>query len=104
MTTRQKRRSGLGKIILPATTIACLGYFAYHAFHGEYGIFARDELAVEIARVEAERDGLEARRQELEKRVALMKPTSLDPDMIDERARMSLNLAGPDEIVILERQ
>ncbi|MEZ5841938.1 MAG: septum formation initiator family protein [Hyphomicrobiales bacterium] len=104
MTTRQKRRSALGKVIVPAVTIGCLGYFAYHAFHGEYGIFARDELAVEIARVEAERDGLVLRRKELENRVSLMKPTSLDPDMIDERARMSLNLAGPNEIVILGKR
>lgn len=42
-----------------------------------------------------------AERQELERRVALLRPESLDPDMIDERARASLNVVQPQELAIL---
>jgi cell division protein FtsB len=31
----------------------------------------------------------------------LLRPESLDPDMIDERARESLNLVQPQELAIL---
>ena len=40
----------------------------------------------------------------LERDVALLRPESLDPDMLDERARASLNLAHPDDLVMLKRR
>ena len=103
MTTRQKRRSPLKRAIFPIVTAACLGYFGYHAFHGDYGIFAQIRLKQDTAELTDELAGLTARRTELEKRIALMKADNLDPDMLDERARSSLNMANPDEVIILKR-
>jgi cell division protein FtsB len=48
---------------------------------------------VELAALRAERDGME-------RHVALMRPESLDRDMIDERAREALNMADAKDIVI----
>jgi cell division protein FtsB len=42
-----------------------------------------------------------AERDALDHRVGLLRPEHLDRDMLDERAREMLNLAGPNEIVIL---
>ena len=41
-----------------------------------------------------------ARRRTLERRVRLLNPAGLDPDMLDERARLMLNFGLADEIVI----
>ena len=41
------------------------------------------------------------RRKALQHRVKLLSPGSLDPDMLEERARFMLNYGFPDDAVIL---
>jgi len=48
--------------------------------------------------------GLKAVKTRLERDVALLRPESLDPDMLDERARAILNLAHPDDLIMLKRR
>jgi hypothetical protein len=36
--------------------------------------------------------------------VALLRPESLDPDMLDERARAILNLAHQDDLIMMKRR
>lgn len=103
MATRQRRRSIYRRLILPALTIAFLSYFAYHAFHGDYGLLARARLDHEAMQLSVELAALKSRSERLERRVALLRPESLDPDMIDEYARRNLNLAHPNEVTILRR-
>jgi cell division protein FtsB len=43
-------------------------------------------------------------RQRIERDVALLQPENLDPDMLDERARAILNLAHPDDLVMMKRR
>ena len=43
-----------------------------------------------------------AQKQKLEAKVRLLSSSSLDLDMLDERARVVLNFAGNDEFVILD--
>jgi cell division protein FtsB len=43
----------------------------------------------------------QARIDSLELAVSLLRVESLDPDMLDERARHILGLAHPDEFIIL---
>ncbi len=101
MSTRQYRPSRIRRFILPAVTAVFLGYFAYHAFHGEYGIVGRQRLESRMAQLQGEFDRISAERQALENRVKLMRPGSLDQDMVDERAREQLNMVTPNEVVIL---
>ena len=48
--------------------------------------------------------GLKEVRERLERDVSLLRPESLDPDMLDERARAILNLAHKDDLVMLKRR
>lgn len=89
-------------LILPAFAAAFLGYFAFHAFHGSYGIMAKARFDSEAETLSAQLDSLTAERSELEQHMALLRPTSLGPDMIDERAREQLNMLGPNEVLILD--
>jgi len=80
---------------------ACVaGYFVYHAVQGDRGIVAWMQLNQQIRVAETELEKTDAERQEMEQRVALLSNTSLDLDMLEERARVMLNFAHPDDLVI----
>jgi cell division protein FtsB len=100
MITRQRRKSPLNRLWVPLLAIMFLGYFGYHAFTGSYGLWSLDRLAVEAETLKAQLETLKAERTVIERRVAFLKPDSLDADVIDTEARMSLNLLRPDEVVI----
>jgi len=88
----------------PVLGIGIFGYFAYHAIEGERGLFAYMRLQDRIAEAEQARLEVAAVRAEMERRVALLRPDHTDPDMLDERARLMLNLAQPDEVVAFNRR
>ena len=97
MRTRQLK---IRDILIPMACIGVMSYFAYHAVHGDHGLYASWTLKETQQRLESERDSLAEVREELEHKVALMRPESLDPDMLDEQARLRLNLAHPDGITV----
>ena len=81
---------------------ACLvGYFLYHTVEGERGWVAKVHLQNETASAEETLTKLKEEREALEHRVKLIRPESLDPDMLDEQARKTLNYSKPNEIIIL---
>lgn len=100
MKTRHRKRSSLHRLLLPLGSIAVLGYFGYHSFNGDYGIWSRDRMQREAIGLSAQLTELQSQRATLEHRVALLRAGSLDPDMVDERARLNLNLLHPDEVLI----
>ena len=77
-----------------------MGYFAYHAVEGDYGLFALGKLQMRVASLESELAAAQQARRRTESHVALMRPESLDRDMIDERAREALNMADAKDLVI----
>ena len=99
--TRQRKQSFLRRLITPVIAIAALGYFGFHAMSGELGMVGRAMIERQVSELEAELEQLEAERQELVGRVSLLRPESLDPDMLDERARLNLNLVNTNELVVL---
>ena len=100
MITRHRRKSPLSRLFVPVLAIMFLGYFGYHAFTGSYGLWSLDRLEGEAETLKAQVEALKAERAGIERRVAFLKPDSLDADVIDTEARMSLNLLRPDEVVI----
>ena len=81
--------------------VCVMAYFGYHVIIGDHGLLSRWRLADEVAQMELKLDKLNQRREQLEHKVSLVRPESLDPDMLDERARIILNLAHPNDITIL---
>jgi cell division protein FtsB len=80
--------------------LVLLGYFAWTAFYGPRGYPYRDQLAKRITVLETELDDISTERKVIETQVALMRPESIDPDMLDELARKTLDLAATNEIVV----
>jgi cell division protein FtsB len=91
--------------ILGSVALACIvGYFIYHTVEGERGWVAQMHLQNEVNAAQATLDSLQKGHQELEHRVHLMRPESLDPDLLDEESRKTLNYSKPNEIIILQPQ
>ena len=84
----------------PVLGISLVCYFAYHLFVGDRGLLAWLALTQELRDAKATLAALDSERETLERRVGLLQPEHLDPDMLDERARATLNLVGPNELVI----
>ncbi len=101
MWTRQHKKRNTGALIVPAIAAVFLSYFGFHAFHGEYGIYSKHQLQERVASLEARYASIKSKRIELEERVQLLHDGTLDKDMLDEHARYSLNLALPDEVIIM---
>ena len=89
--------------LVPIFGALVVGYFSYHMVQGEYGVLAYLQLQSKIERAEALQAVLSQEREILESRVVLLHPDSLDRDLLEERARVMLNYARPDDVVILER-
>ena len=85
---------------MPALAFIVVGTFAGHAVAGPNGLLAwggyhRDLQArkVELAKLQAERD-------QLRHRSALLDPRKADPDLAEEMVRDRLGLVRQDEVII----
>ena len=86
-------------------TCACLGllgFFAWHAQEGPRGFAFREKLANQSGQLSDELATVQKQRTDFETRVALLRPESVDPDMLDEMARSTLDVAGPHELIVLD--
>ena len=91
-------------LIFPLLACFAGGYFGYHLQKGDHGLGARTDLERRKDVLAGELAGLREVKQRLERDVALLRPESLDPDMLDERARAILNLAHSDDLIMLKHK
>lgn len=87
--------------IVPTVATCVTAYFGYHLVQGDYGLVSWLRLTHEIEQTKAELATVSGEREALERRVSLLRPESLDRDMIEERARVILGFAHENDIVIL---
>jgi cell division protein FtsB len=104
MVTRPRLRSfftALGLYVLAALLI---GYFGVNAYTGDHGLLARQDIDRDIGSLTTELTQATAERELWERRVKLLKSDSVDPDMLDERARALLNYGDPRELILLPKK
>ncbi len=91
-----------GRKILPMVLAASvIGYFGYHALHGERGFLAWRELRRDLVVVQRVEAKLAAERTLLDRRTALLRTDNLDPDLLEERARLLLGYGYSGDLVVL---
>ncbi|MGB9151499.1 MAG: septum formation initiator family protein [Alphaproteobacteria bacterium] len=91
--------------MLASAAGACLvGYFLYHTVEGERGWVAQMHLQNEVNAAQETLTNVQKEHDALDHRVRLMRPESLDPDLLDEQSRKTLNYSKPNEIIILQPQ
>jgi cell division protein FtsB len=77
-----------------------LAYFTFNAVGGDQGLRKWAALNIELENRQSDLQTIRSERERLEHQVALLRPESLDPDLLDERARASLGIARPEELTI----
>jgi cell division protein FtsB len=100
MVTRNRLRSFLTALGLYVGVALLIGYFGVNAYTGNHGLRARQDLDQQIAQLTGELATLHAERSNWDRRVALLKSESLDPDMLDERARALLDYVDPRDLTL----
>ena len=80
--------------------LCLIGYLSWHAIHGERSFSQAERLSERTEALEAERDRVRGERLALDGRVALIRPESIDPDLLEELARVKLGFVHPDDVVL----
>lgn len=99
MVSHTRLKSFLTGVALYTMAAALIGYFGVNAYTGKYGLHAQAALDQEMIALTGELARLKQERNALEHRVSLLRAESLDPDMLDERARFQLEFAHPRDLV-----
>jgi cell division protein FtsB len=104
MVTRNRLRKVLNALALYTIAALVIGYFGVNAYTGNHGLRAKQDLDQQIGNLTSELATLKNERETWERRVALLKPESIDPDMLDERARALLDYADPRDLTLRLKQ
>ena len=103
MVSRTRLKSILTGLALYTMAGLIVSYFGVNAYTGKYGLNARQELDQEIIALTSELARLKKERAEGEQRVSLLRTSRVDPDMLDERARLQLDYANPRDLVRINK-
>ena len=97
----EKRNIGLiRRVFWPAMALLVVGNFAGYAVAGPNGLLAWGGYHRDVQERKAELASLQAERDQLRHRSALLDPRKADPDIADELVRRDLGLVRPDEVIV----
>lgn len=85
---------------LPAVALLVVGTFAGHAIAGQNGLFAWRGYSEQLEARKVELAALEAERNQLRHKTALLDPRRADPDLAEEMVRKDLGMVRADEVVV----
>ena len=86
-------------LIVPAVTLAVVGYFGAYAIWGNRGILVLEDTQAKLGIQQEQLAELQANRARLEHRIALM-GNNADPDLIEELARTQLMDGAANQVAI----
>ena len=89
-------------LIAPLFGSLALIYLIYYGVQGDRGLLAWIQRGQDVVVADQKLAAERVHRNALAHRVALLRPESLDLDLLDERTRAVLNLVKPGEIILLE--
>jgi cell division protein FtsB len=76
-------------------------YFCYHILAGERSYLRLHSLERQISQTTQEYNTLSKERLELEQKVVMMRPGSIDKDLLEERVRAVLGYRTADERILV---
>ena len=97
-----EKRYILRKNLMAVIGICLSFYFCYHLVAGQRGYFRLMSLERQIVEVTAQHDTVKAEREAVEKKVVMMRPGSIDRDLLEERIRYVLGYRYADEFILLQ--
>jgi cell division protein FtsB len=97
MVTRFTPGTGIGVLF---SLIALLAYFCWHIYVSPSGNKELVDLNDKLTKLHEDFAHWQDKRTRFEGQVALLRPESLDPELLDEMARRHLGLVGKTDIVV----
>ncbi len=94
-------KHALRATVAPTIFLTLVAYFGWNATQGERGLQAYALRQGQLQTVQTDLKRVELERDTMERRVAGLRTLRLDPDTLDERARAMLNLADPNDLVVM---
>lgn len=91
------------QVIGPVLVVSLMVYVIYHGVQGNHGLIAYWQLVKQVDTAKQALAVLDEEKLRLQRRVKLLHPDSLDPDMLEERARVMLGYAHPLDEIIVDR-
>jgi cell division protein FtsB len=87
-------------LVVMMVCLALLGYFGWHGYYGPRSFGHRDNIHAKAVALEEKLAAIRTEREQRETRVQLMRPESVDPDLLDELARQELEYAKPGDLIL----
>jgi cell division protein FtsB len=103
MVTRKRLRTILNALALYVLAALLIGYFGVNAYSGDRGLKAKEDIDRQMASLNADLTRLKLEHAQWSRRVALLKSDAIDPDMLDERARLLLDDVEPNDLTLMFR-
>ena len=85
-------------LVVPAITVAVVAYFGAYAIWGNRGVLALEDTQAQLGVRQQQLAELQASRQRLEHRIALMEKN--DPDLVEELARTQLMDGATNQVAV----
>jgi cell division protein FtsB len=89
-------------LVGPLLGAALTSYFVYHTIEGERGLRAWRDITLQLHAANDALATVEAERDALAHKVAGLDPNHVDPDLLDQQIRSTLELVAPNEIIIMQ--
>ena len=77
-------------------------YFSYHLVQGERSYLRLISLEKKIEKLSTEYASLKEKRTALEEKVIMLRPDSINKDLLEERVRHVLGFIHPDERILFD--
>lgn len=87
-------------MVPPVLFLGITWYFAFNAMHGTRGLEAQHLQEAELTQARIEFAAVDNQRSEWETRIATLNGQSIAGDMLDNEARVVLNLANPADLIV----
>ena len=87
-------------LVLPALSIAVVGYFGSYAIWGERGLLVLEDTQAKLGIQQEKLTQIATQRDRLAHRIALMEEGRADPDLVEELARTQLMDGAPNQVAI----
>lgn len=87
-------------MMIPAIFAAAVVYFGYYTIWGARGLMAQTDIHARLDVRQEQLAMLKSERMRLQHRIELLKPGSVDSDMVEEVARSQLLEGAPDQVAV----
>jgi len=88
-------------LVGPLLGAALTSYFVYHTVEGDRGLGAWRDITQQLRVAKEALASAETERNALAHKAAGLDPKHVDPDLLDQQIRSTLDLVAPNEVVIM---